>query len=395
MYRLLICCVLAFVQVHTRCQAQTAYLQPQRIFEGDIAELIIEYDSKIPSLYALDTSTLESDFEVLDIKSGISRVVESGEMFHRMQWKIEILPRHSGHLSIPTLQVGDISTPELTLEVMPQAPALRSKQNIFVEVQAQPQNPYVGQLIQVITRVLHNIPLSDYKIFDVTTVNADVYRNDKDSRYVTTRDGKEFNVLERRIALVAQAPGEINLSPASYRGLIEADQDSSGADSAAPSRRINRSSEALQLQVRNLPPEFSGDTWLPAPQLEISQHWDEMSGVLNVGDSLDFTLTIESRGLPAKALPAGLISTDSEQFKIYADQEIRSNRYQDNEMVGRLDQRFAVMILQPGVIDIPATILKWWDVTQDVERVARLEGKKLIVMNPVDAQSTVEAESAA
>jgi len=395
MYRLLLCCVLVFFQVHNRCQAQTAYLESYRVYEGDIAMLVIEYDSKIPSLYALDTSTLEIDFVVLDIKSRISQVMESNDAFHRMQWKIEILPRRSGSLRIPPLKVGELSTPQLTLEVAPQSPELRSAQNVFIEVQAQPQNPYVGQLTQVMIRVLHNIPLSDYRLYEAATENADVYRHGKDSRYVTIRDGTQFNVLERGIALVAREPGEINLSPASYRGLINAATDTSGAVTPVRTRRINRNSEALQLQVRKPPSEFSGDIWLPAIQLEVSQHWDKFADELNVGDSLGLTLTIESRGLPAAALPAGLISVDSDQFKIYADQETRSNRYLDNDLVGRLEQRFAIVFSQPGEIEIPPTLLKWWDLTQDVEKVARLEGKKLFVINPALAQSGNDGSSQA
>jgi hypothetical protein len=388
MLRLFLCCVLVFFQVHSRCHAQTAYLESYRVYEGDIAMLVIEYDSKIPSLYALDTSKLEIDFVVLDIKSRISQVVESNDAFHRMQWKIEILPRHSGSLRIPPMIVGELSTPQLTLEVLPQSPELRSAQNIFIEVQAQPQNPYVGQLTQVTMRVLHNMPLSDFRLYEPATENVDVYRHGKDVSYVTIRDGTRFNVLERRIALVAREPGKISLSPASYRGLINSDADTSGAITPVRKRRIYRNSEALQLQIRKPPSVFSGDIWLPAIQFEVSQHWDEIADELRVGDSPGLTLTIESRGLPAAALPAGLISVDSEQFKIYTDQEIRSNRYEDNELVGRLEQRFAVVVSQPGEIEIPSTLLKWWDLTRDVEKVVRLEGKKLIVINPALSQSS-------
>ena len=396
-YRLLTCFCLAFFQVYTQCQAQTAYLQPYRVIEGDIAELIIEHDSKIPSLYALDTSVLELDFEVLETKSRLARVLEANEVFHRMQWTIEILPRHSGNLVIPALQVGDLSTPVLTLEVTPLTPELRSMQNVFIEIQAQPKNPYAGQLTQVIIRLLHNIPLIDGSLLEADTEHVDFYRNGKDSRYVTTRDGQEFDVLERKIGLVARAPGAIWLSPATYRGLI-----SPHADSTMHSRRIYRNSEALQLEVRKPPPGFSGSVWLPARQLEVSQQWDEVSGALNVGDSLGLTLTIESWGLPAEALPAGLISVDSDKlnkfskfsksnkFKIYADQEIRTNHYQGNELVGRLQQRFVVVVTDPGDIDIPPTMLKWWDVIQDLERVVTLAGKKLIVAYPAGVQTDAD-----
>ena len=385
MYRLLFCCVLVFIQVQFRCHAQTAYLESYRVLEGDIALLIIEYDSKIPSLYAIDTSPLEDNFEVLDIKSRVSQIMEPNNAFNRMQWKIEILPRHDGSLRIPALRVGAISTPELTLEVQPQTPELRTNQNVFVEVQAQPQNPYVGQLTHVIVRVLHNIPLSDSRLLDPSIENARVYRLGKDSRTVTFLGDQEFNVLERRFALIAQAPGDTQLSSASYRGLIKSAPESADTEAPAHPRRINRTSKALQLQVRKPPSTFSGKHWLPAIQLEVSERWEDIPAVLNVGDSLGFTVTIESRGLPAEALPAGLLSADSDQFKIYADQEIRSNRLSDNSLVGTLEQRFAVVVSKPGEIELPPTRLKWWDITGDIERVALLEGKILIVVDPAQA----------
>ena len=63
MYRIFLAfCVIFVTQLHPVSHAQTAYLQSNQIFAGDIAELIIEFDAKIPSLYALDTSVLEADF---------------------------------------------------------------------------------------------------------------------------------------------------------------------------------------------------------------------------------------------------------------------------------------------------------------------------------------------
>ena len=389
-----ICCTLLLIQWHSPGQAQTAFLQPERIFEGDIAELVIEHNSKIPSLYALDLADLEVDFKVLGVKSGLARRFEANEMFHRMQWKIEILPRRSGSLSIPPIKVGEISTPALSLEVTRQTPALLARQNVFFEIEAQPQNPYVGQPAKITMRLLHNIPISDGIMLEPGADNMEIYRNSSDSRYLINRNGREFNVLERSIALVAQSPGVVRLSPANYRGVIKTESALSDANPAVPARRIYRNSEVLQLQVRNPPPTASGSVWLPARQLEISQHWDAFAGDLKVGDSLGFSITIEAHGLPAEALPADLITGNSDKFKIYADQEVRSNRYQGNDLLGRLEQRFAVVVSQPGKITLPATILKWWDVTRDIERIARLESRTLSVTNPVDAPSSIADLSA-
>ncbi len=365
--------------MHSVSHAQTAYLQSNQIFAGDIAELIIEFDNKIPSLYALDMSVLEADFEVLDIRSSVSRMFDSNKAFHRMQWKIEILPRRTGNLRIPPLQVGAIYTPALTLEVVPQSAELKSNSNVYVELQAQPENPYVGQQIQLVIRVIHNIPLFDGDLLDPEVENADTYRAGPDSIYSIFRSGNEFQVLERNLSIVARSPGEIRIPPAIYRGLIKSGGNTSSTGSKTQSRRINRNSEALHLQVRNPPAAFSGNNWLPARQLELDQHWDEIIDELHVGDSLGLTLSIETKGLAAEALPAGLLTIDSDKVKIYADQETRSNRFDDRVLVGRLDQRFAVIVTKPGEIEIPATLLKWWDIEQDVEKVAILEGRKWTV----------------
>ena len=383
MFRILILvCVTLVVQMQSLCHAQTAYLRQNQIFSGDIAELTIEYDNRIPSLYALDTGDLEADFEILDIKSSVSRKFESNKAFHRMRWQIEILPRGPGKLRIPPLQVGEVFTPVLVLEVIPQSAELNSANKVQVELQAQPERPYVGQQTQIVIRVIHNIPLFDGDLIEPTIDNADTYSHGKESRYSIARDGRKFQVLERNLAIVARFPGQIRIPPVNYRGLIQSAVDASSTGSAAATRRINRASEDLYLEVRKPPPEFSGSTWLPARELELDQRWDDISNQLRVGDSLGLTLGIEAKGLPAEALPADLLSVDSGKVRIYADQETRSNRFDGREIVGRLEQRFVVVITEPGEIQIPAINLKWWDVEREVERMAALAGRSWIVPMP-------------
>ena len=299
-------CVTLLIQLQSLSYAQTAYLRSNQIFSGDIAELIIEFDNQIPSLYALDTSLLEADFEVLNIKSSVSRIFESNEAFHRMRWQIEILPRNPGKLRIPPLQVGEVFTPDLMLEVIPQSAELNSANNVWVELEAEPERPYVGQQTQIVIRVIHNVPLFDGDLIEPSVDNTDTLSHGLESRYSIFREGQEFQVLERSLSIVARLPGQIRIPPVNYRGLIQSAIDASSTGSTAATRRINRASEDLYLEVRKPPPEFSGSTWLPARELELDQHGEETTKELQVGDSLGLTLGIEAIGLPAEALPAGL-----------------------------------------------------------------------------------------
>lgn len=368
--------------------AQTAYLQSNRIFSDDIVELIIEYDNKIPSLYALDTSVLEVDFEVLGVKSSISRIIESGEALHRMRWRIDILPLRGGILEVPSLQVGENQTPTLRLEVIPRSAEIDSTGNVRVELEAEPENPYVGQQVKITLRVIHNVPLAEGSLVEPDVANADTYRPGLESRYTIVQNDTELGVLERKLSIIALEPGETRIPPASFRGRISTGTDPADAGTGVPTRRINRASAARYLDVRRPPAGFSGRHWLPARQLALGLRWDQVNDNLVVGDSLGLTLSIEARGLAAEALPPNLLSMDTEGFRIYNDQESRSNRFDGQELIGRLEQRFVIIVTEPGEILFPAIALKWWDVDRETERVAAIEGRTW----PVSGMATGQAD---
>ncbi len=383
MFRILVtCCAICIVQFQMEARAQTAYLQSSQVFADDIAELIIELDSKIPSLYALDTSVLEADFEVLDISSSVSRMFESGDAFHRMRWRIAILPRHSGNLRVPTLRVGDFYTPVLTLAVVPRSEESISTGIVRGELEAQPENPYVGQQTRITIRVMHNISLFEGGLIEPEIPNSDTYRQGHESRYSIVRNGRELEVQERNLALVAHSHGELRIPPAIYRGRISSGTNLSGSESGAQSRRINRASTELYLNVRPPPDEFSGRHWLPASQLALDVQWDQIADNLQVGDSLGLTLSIEAKGLAAEALPADLLAIDSGRVKIYADQETRSNRFDGQALIARLEQRFVMVITEAGEIYFPALALKWWDVDEETEKVATVNASNWTARAP-------------
>jgi hypothetical protein len=384
--RLAISC-LAWLVAAAPCFADSVYLQPEQVYLGDIAELLIEYEGSIPSLYALDTSKLETDFEMLDMKSRVSRVVEDGATFYRMQWRLQILARRSGSLTVPGLQVGPWSTPALTLEVRPAPPALSSLQKVFIELASNTRTPYVGQQTLIDSRLFYNVALDNSRLVEPQAADTTIYRQPGETVYEVTRNGSQFKVLERGLSLFPGKSGELLVTAASYSGTFE-----SAPGAALAARTIHRRSKPLKLQVRKPPASFSGRYWLPASGLEISQSWGRAENQLQVGDSLDWTLTIVARGLPAESLPLDLLELDSERLRVYADQVTRSNRFDGKQIIGRLDQHFALVASDPGQVRLPAIELKWWDVERDLEQQARLAGKTINVIE-FDSSRTVENEA--
>jgi hypothetical protein len=360
--------------------AQVTSLRQQQIYQGDIAELTIEYQASIPSLYGIDTSILDTDFIVLDTRSSVSRVVESKQVLHRMHWAVQLLPRRIGSLHIPALKFGENHSEPMLLEVRPASALQQAQQNVFVEVEAYPPNPYPGQQTRIVTRLFHNLEVYDVTIAEPETSQAQVMRSGRELHYKVIRGDTNYQVLERSIVLTPNAGEQISFKPATYRGSI---RPGNAARSAATTRYIYRHSNGLSLKLRALPPGFDIANWLPAQRIELEIEWDDMDTNPRPGDSLGVTLNLRVSGLPGEALPADLLLHQSEQYQIYADQETRSTQIEgapgEEQFSGSLQQRYAIIFDQAGEITLPGLNLHWWNLDLDRAAVTSVAATSLTV----------------
>lgn len=374
-------------------QAQITELRQARLYVGDVAELTISFDAGIPSMYAVDTSALQTDFAVLDSKSRVFRVQQDGQSMHRMQWSIRLLPERSGTLTIPPLKFGDNYSQALQLVVEPVPADLQTTQNVFVEIEASPHNPYPGQQTRIVTRLFHNLAIDRGVLNEPVPAKSRVFRSGRDLHYDVLRDGHRFTVLERSILLIPSKVAELQVQPATFSASFPSVNSRHGPALAGGVRYIHRSSNALQLKQREIPAGIEATDWLPAQRLELSLEWEKRDATLRPGDSLGVVLNIQAKGLPAEVLPANLLIGDSDRFKIYADRETRSTRVigtpGDAQLAGHLRQRYAIVLERAGEVTLPAVKLDWWDVGQDRARVARVEATTLTVAAAVSTNDGI------
>lgn len=348
-----------------RLHADNTYLQPQRIFDGDVTDLVLEHDNKIPSLYALDTSVLEADFRVLDMQSRIMRIQEQDEIFHRMQWRIRLQPRRPGSLRVPPIKIGEGFSEALTLEVeMPAADSAAAKR-VFVEVDSDPARPYAGQQVRLKIRLFHDTPLSDGKVIAPDAESAQFYRDRRERNFSETRDGVAYSVREILVVMVPDSAGKLSLTPAAYEGEL----------SGGAKRRIYRQGGPLEFDILPRPATDDNAHWLPASAIELARDWETMPTELGVGAALNFSLNISASGIAASALPENLLALDREDLKIYADRARRSTEVIDGQLLGKLEQRFIAILPRAGSIELPGLALGWWDVETNLPRQARLQGR--------------------
>jgi len=235
---------------------------------------------------------------------------------------------------------------------------------------------------------LHNIPLVNGRLSEPVTEQADLYRSGEESHYTLIEGEEEFEVLQRDIALFARFPGQMTVAPANFLGQIPENVNSL----FSPSRRIYRDSNSQALQVRDIPVNYSGQYWLPAKDLLISENWIQPHDDLTVGDSINRHINIVARGLPAEALPEGLLTSNTDQIQFYPDQVGRQNRFEGADLIGSLNQSFVVVFTQAGEITLPELRLSWWDLAEDVEKQVILPERRLTIIDSIAAKVNTDSE---
>ena len=313
-----------------------------------------------------DWSPLDNDFRVLSKKQGLRKTVVNGVARSVHEWTVQLQPRRSGRLHIPVLKFGAVKSRATLIQVKPPPPAKTGKaaEKFFVEVSAQPKNPYVQAQVMFTLRVfmLHDLrgsvtpPKSGSKAIVESLGEARNYR--------TNRNGKNYQVYERRYLIYPQNSGDVRINPVNLTG------------SYIHQRRqfsVNKKSRALTLKVRQVPDSFPGKFWLPAEKFAIKENWSADPATWRAGEPLTRTLNLEARGLLARQLPAVELS-QGDGFRSYTEPADFKDRRAKDTIIGTRQQAAVLIPTQAGAYTLPAIKIPWWNTRSD-----RLEYAQLLV----------------
>lgn len=384
-----------------------AWLDRTRVAEGETVQLTLEAQGQVSG--QPDSAPLQQDFDILGISTGSRISIVNGRTDARTTWTLTLSPKHGGTLSIPALQVGGGSSPALTLVVSnAPAPAASSNADVFIETGLEPRQPYVQQQVLYTVRLLHAVPITGGQLSEPQPANTLVQQLGDDRHYATTRNGRRYQVTERRYALFPQGSGKLRLAAPVFDGEVR-DGGRSGADPLkrffgndplfgrglfddmlSPGRRMRVRGQAAELDV--LPRAAAGVHWLPAQQLTLKGTWQPDGGEVAVGEPLTLLLDITAEGLTGGQLP-NLAPAAVDGFDIYPDQAQRQSDGGETGVTGHLQEKIAFIPRRDGKLVVPEIKLSWWDTQSNRERVASLPGRVLQVM-PAAGQSAPETASA-
>lgn len=360
---------LAHAQVQASLDRTTAQL-------GDTVTLNLHSTSG--PLPAPDLSPLSGDFEVLGRSNGSTTSFRNGQRTVEYSYGVALRPLHEGTLHIPALAVGGDSTEPLTLQVSA-AGASRPDASgpVFVEASIDPDHAYVGQQLALSVKLYFTANLANASLADPRIDGVDVSRIGGDTDYQAERNGRIYNVIERRYVLVPQRAGELDIPPVQFQGdLLDPNDPDSFLGMGAP---VSAQSNAVSVQVKPAPADWGSSAWLPARKLRlVMEGLPDAKTPLRVGQPFNLQMTLEATGVPFEALPElSLPALDG--ATAYPDKPVTGNRSDGSWVVGRRQEGFAVVPDKPGTLVIPAITVKWWNVLTDQAETATIPEHRLVV----------------
>ncbi|GJL56125.1 MAG: hypothetical protein NPIRA02_32570 [Nitrospirales bacterium] len=382
-------------------QTVRAYVDRNPITIAETVRLIVEQQGSTTG-DAPDQSMLQKDFDILGTSQSSQTSIINGQSSIMRQWIMTLAPKHDGEITIPSITVGTQQSTPLVLRVQPssQGTAGVAEKDIFLESTVEPQRPYVQSQIVYTLRLYHAVSILEGQIEDPQMSPAVVERVGEDRSFDTVRDGRRYQVVERRYLIVPQASGSLKIPPVLFTGKVPDgrrsrsmfdDMFGNGPGSLGrkfQSAKIVRArSQELTLQVQEIPSGMNGDTWLPAREFSLTETWSIDPLEVQIGEPVTRTITMQAKGLTGEQLPE-LSIADNAHMKVYPEQPTITTGFDGSWAVGSREQKLALVPTQPGHLTIPEIRIQWWNLEQHKTEEAVLPARDLTVLGSASSSNS-------
>jgi hypothetical protein len=379
--------ILLMVVSVTQAAPVTAKLDRSSAVVGETVTLVLQTNDTDQSLDT-DLSVLEADFDVLNRRSETQMSYVNGRQTANVRLVITLEPKHQGKLLIPALKFPGASSPPLYLKVAA-APALAPGETepVFIEVTVQPESGpyYVLSQLSLMVRIFYQSNLTEAAINPPAPEQASVRLLDE-IPYQSDRNGERYRVLERRYAIFPERSGSLTIPAMQLSGrLIEKPSDRLWQPTVR-GRRVRVESEPLTLEISPRPGSYTGDFWLPARRITLSQQISD-NEKLRVGEPITRTVIMDAMGLEENMLEEP-VWPDVPAARIYPDQPQGISRDDGEWVLGHKEFRYAVVPEQDGELVLPEIRLDWWDTVANRQRTAVLPAHRVNVL-PSELSQTV------
>lgn len=352
----------------------TVDVDPDPPREGESFRLAFSFEGDISD--PPDFSVLKDSFEILARNEQNAVAIVNGKYTRKTTWVLEVLPRDTGPVQIPSVRIGDARSKAFTVQARPDPAASGSDDGLFLEVEAVPSTPYVQQEVRYTVRLWRRYELSNASLSEPQlSADALVKPLQGDRQFVQERNGRRYDVVERSYLIYPQESGEVTVQPVRVTAQVleRAASLFEMFGRAVKTRRVD--SAPVTLTVRPVPEAFpAGAHWLPARRVRLNELWAPDSGPVKVGEPMSRTLSLWASGVTSGQLPT-LVPGTIAGLRQYPDQPQLQDSLQAGEQHAVRQEKIAYVADRTGTREIPALAIPWWNTNTDALEYAKLPAR--------------------
>ncbi|MEG0185638.1 MAG: BatD family protein [Stenotrophomonas sp.] len=355
--------------------AQTrAWLEQDSIAAGDAVTLHIETDQGAP-----DYAPLNTDFALSAQTSNRQVQWSNGAVQQRNLYTVELTPRRTGMLQVPSLQVGAARTVPLALQVSEAVVATaQGNAAAFIETEVDDPTPYVQQSVGVVVRLYFASQLASGELVLDTPDGASLQRVGEDRTDVRQVNGRRYNVVERRFLLIPERSGALRLPGARFSGRSAGGffDDFFGNGGDGGNGRMNAVGAERTLQVQAQPAQ-AVQPWLPLHGLQL--RYTTAPSTARTGEAASVVVEAVANGATRAQFTDLPVPDLGDAAQVFAEPAQYEETFTGSTPRLKITRRYSVVPRQTGPLRVPGPQVAWWNVDSGSAQQASLPDLQLNV----------------
>ncbi|MDO9423673.1 MAG: BatD family protein [Methylobacter sp.] len=337
-----------------------------------------------------DFTPLEQDFEILGQSQSSNSSWINGQSSRTIQWTLNVMAKHSGSLIVPELKFGDDVSQSATILVTEATAnkAVDTDDDLFLEVEANPQSPYVQSQVLFSVRLYRRVEITQAALNEPELGEAVIEKLGDDSNYNTRINGVNYLVTERKYAIFPQKSGSVTIKPLVLTAEVVANSrpNFNGFFNSQTTRTKKILSRSVTLEVKPVPATFTGQHWLSAEQLVLKEEWSGDNQQMKVGEPLTRTLTLLAKGTTVGQLPELNVGKIDDQLKTYPDQPVLREQKKPDGLIAFREEKIAVIPSKAGFYKLPAIEIPWFNSQSQKIEVAKIPETTITALGTTKVQ---------